>query len=50
LRIGFIDLEVDPQVDQELLTKMATEGFLAPELDPNASNAAQAEGGEGNDN
>jgi hypothetical protein len=31
-------------VDQELLTKMAREGFVAPELDPNAVNAAQAEG------
>jgi hypothetical protein len=37
-------------VDQELLTEMVEKGFVAPELDPNAPNAAQAEGREGNDN
>ncbi len=35
---------------QELLTEMAAGGFVVPELDPNAANAAQAEGGEGNGN
>ena len=50
LRTGFNGLEVDPWVDQELMTKMAAGGFVAPELDPNAANAAQAEGGEGNGN
>jgi hypothetical protein len=34
-------------VDQELVTKMAAEGFVAPELAPNVANAAQAEGGKG---
>ncbi len=37
-------------MDQELLTKMVTEGFVVPELDPDAANAAQAEGGEGRGN
>ncbi len=32
-------------MDQELATKMAAEVFVMPELDPNAANAAQAEGG-----
>jgi hypothetical protein len=49
LRTGCNGLEVDPWVDQELLTKMAKEGFVVPELDPNAANAAQAEGRKGND-
>ncbi len=39
LRTGFEDLQVDHWVDQELVTKMATEGFVAPELDLNAVNA-----------
>jgi hypothetical protein len=47
LRTGLNDLQVDHWVDQELVTKMAAEGFVVPELDPNAANAAQAEGGEG---
>ena len=49
LRTCFNGLEVDPWVDQELLTKMAVGGFVGPEseLDPNAANAAQTEGGEG---
>ena len=50
LRTGYNGLEVDPRVDQELLSKIAAGGFVVPELDPNAANAAQAEGGEGNDN
>jgi hypothetical protein len=50
LRTGFNGLKVDLWVDQELLTKMAAEGFVAPELDPNAANAVQAEGGEGRGN
>ncbi len=50
LRTGVNGLWVDPWVDQELLTEMAGGGFVVPELDPNAANAAQAEGGEGNDN
>jgi hypothetical protein len=50
LRIGYNGLEVDPWVDQESLSKIATRGFMAPELDPNAGNSAQAEGREGNDN
>jgi hypothetical protein len=50
LRTGFNGLDVDPWVDQELLTKMAAGGFVEPELDPNAANTAQAEGGEGNGN
>jgi hypothetical protein len=49
LRTGNNGLEVDPWVDQELLTKMAKEGFVAQGLDTNAADAAQAEGGEGND-
>ncbi len=36
LRTDCNGLEVDPWVDQELLTKMAKEGFVVPELDPNA--------------
>jgi hypothetical protein len=36
-------------VDQELVAKMAVEGFVVPELNPNAANAAQAEGGKGMD-
>jgi hypothetical protein len=50
LRTGFNGLEVDPWVDQELLTEMAAGGFMVPELDPNAANATLAEGGEGNGN
>jgi hypothetical protein len=50
LRTGYNGLEVDPRVDQELLSKIATGGLVVPELDPNTANAAQAEGGEGNDN
>jgi hypothetical protein len=50
LRTGFNGLEVDPQMDQELLSKIAAGGFMAPELDPNAVNAAQAGSGEGNNN
>jgi hypothetical protein len=50
LRIGYNGLEVDPWVDKELLSKIAVGGFVAPELDPNAVNDAQAEGEEGNDN
>jgi hypothetical protein len=50
LRTGFNGLEVDSWVDQELLTKMAAEGFVAPELDPNAGNATQTECGEGRGN
>jgi hypothetical protein len=50
LRTGYDGFEVDPWVDQELLSKIAAGGFMAPELDPNAENAAQAEGKEGNDN
>jgi hypothetical protein len=50
LRTGCNGLGVDPRVDQELLSKIAAGGFVAPELDPNAANAAQAEGEEGNDN
>ncbi len=50
LRTGYNRLEVNHWVDQELLSKIAAGGFMAPELDPNAVNAAQAEGGEGNDN
>ncbi len=49
LRIGYIGLEVDSWVDQELLSEIAVEGFVVPELDPNAVNAAKAEDGEGND-
>jgi hypothetical protein len=37
-------------VDQDLLSKIAIGGFVAPEFDPNVANAAQAGGGEGNDN
>ncbi len=50
LRTGFNGLQVNHRVDQELVTKDATEGFLAPELDPNAANATQAEDGEGRGN
>jgi hypothetical protein len=50
LRTGYNGLEVDPRVDQELLSKIAAGGFVVPELDPNAANAAQAEGSIGNDN
>jgi hypothetical protein len=50
LRTGLNGLQMDHQLDQELVTEMATEGFVAPELDPNAVNAAQAEGGEGKGN
>jgi hypothetical protein len=38
LRTGYNGLEVDPQVDQELLSKIATGGLVAPEMDPNAAN------------
>ncbi len=44
LRIGHNGLVVDLWVDQELLSKVAAGGLMAPELDPNAANAAQAEG------
>ncbi len=50
METGYNGLEVDPRVDQELLSNIATGGFVAPELDPNAASAAQAEGGEGNGN
>ncbi len=50
LRTGFNGLQVDHWVDQELVTEMAVEGFVVPELDPNAANVAQAEGGEGRGN
>jgi hypothetical protein len=50
LRIGYNGLEVDPQVDQELLSEIAAGRFVAPELDPNVANDVQAEGGGGNDN
>ncbi len=38
LRTGFNGLWVDPWVDQELLTKMATKGLVAPDMDPNGAN------------
>jgi hypothetical protein len=50
LRTGLNGLQVDHRVDQELVTKMAAEGFAVPEFNPNAANAAQAEGGEGRGN
>jgi hypothetical protein len=50
LRTGFNGLEVDHWVDQKLLSDIVLGGFVVPELDPNAANAAQAGGGEGNDN
>jgi hypothetical protein len=48
-RILFL-LQGPYQLHQEVVTQMATERFVAPELDPNAANAAQAEGGEGKGN
>ncbi len=50
LTSGYNGLEVDPRADQEILSKIAAGGFMVPEFDLNAANAAQAEGGEGNDN
>jgi hypothetical protein len=49
LKTGYNGLWVDPWVDQKLLSKIATGGLVVPEFAPNAVNAAQAEGGEGND-
>ena len=50
MRTGFNGLEVNHQMVEELLTEMAAEGFVVPEEDPNAADAAQAEDGEENDN
>jgi hypothetical protein len=50
LRTGLNGLEVNHEWDQEVVNEMAAEGLVAPELDPNAANAAQAKGGEGKGN
>jgi hypothetical protein len=43
-------LEVDHQLEQEMVAKMAAEGFVVPELNLNTENAAQAKGGGGKSN
>jgi hypothetical protein len=50
LRTGLNGLQVDHQLDKELVTKMTAEGFVVPELSPDAANAAQAESEEGKGN
>jgi hypothetical protein len=47
LRTGMNGLEVNHRLGGKLAAKMAAEGFVAPELNPNTANAAQAEGGGG---
>jgi hypothetical protein len=44
LRTGMNGLEVNHQWGQEIMAKMAADGFVAPELNPDAATAAQAEG------
>jgi hypothetical protein len=49
LRNGLNGLEADHQWGQDVVTNMAVEGLMALELNPNAANAVEAEGGEGKD-
>jgi hypothetical protein len=50
LGTGMNHLEVNHQWGQEIAAKMAADGFVVPELNPDATNAAQAEGTGGTGN
>jgi hypothetical protein len=47
LRTSMNGLEVNHQWGQEIVAKMAADGFVAPELNPDAANAVQADGESG---
>jgi hypothetical protein len=47
---GMNGLVVNHQWRQEIVAKMAADGFVAPELNPGAANVAQAEGEHGTGN
>ncbi len=47
---GMNGLEVNHKLGCKIAVKMVVDGFVAPELNPNATNAAHAAGGGGNGN
>jgi hypothetical protein len=50
LTTGTNGLEVNHKFGRKIAAKMAADGFVASELNPNAANEAQAKGAGGNGN